>query len=196
MDNAVSEYRSAKSRLEDISTELTMQTQQMDALLAKDSLTYIEKEQLEQLKEATKELQAQEDIEAGRAERASKEAANKTVDAYHTQYGKHKTSESSINESIAIDNYLPSETADKNNIPSNITAYLKNKGLATQAQEELNKAASNSSSKAAIESDLQFYIDETDAYWRTIFLTSKRNDSPSRKSIRTPRRSRRQTPTR
>ncbi len=164
MDNAVSEYRSAKSRLEDISTELTMQTQQMDALLAKDSLTYIEKEQLEQLKEATKELQAQEDIESGRAERASKEAANKTVDAYHTQYGKHKTSESSINESIAIDNYLPSETADKNNIPSNITAYLKNKGLAMQAQEELNKAASNSSSKAAIESDLQFYIDETDAY--------------------------------
>lgn len=89
MDSAVDEYKTVQSELESINTELEDQEKRIDELLAKDKLTYAEKGELEELQKITKELLIQQDIEAKRAERASQEVAQKTVDAYKTQYGKH-----------------------------------------------------------------------------------------------------------
>lgn len=82
MQDAISEYDSAKSSLESITTELEEQNKKMDELLAKDKLTYAEKGQLEELQAITKELMLQQDIEQRRADKASKDVAAKTVDAY------------------------------------------------------------------------------------------------------------------
>lgn len=174
MDDAVSEYGSAKSGLENISSELDGQRQQMDALLAKGSLTYIEKGQLEDLKEATKELQTQKAIAQQQTERASKEAADKTVAAYKKQYGNYELSKASINGSMSYDNYLASESAHEDNIASNITALFKHKELLEQAQKDFNAAVSNKEDTTPIESDIQFHIDEIDAFSR--FLDSNISD--------------------
>ncbi len=164
MDDAVAEYDSAKSSLENINNELTEQKKQIDALQSKGSLTYIEKTQLEELKQATKELQIQEGIEEKRAERASKEAANKTVDAYRKQYGDYEVSNATIRESISYDNYLDSGSADEDNIVSNITALLKNRELLEQAEKDLEEAVQKNMDTALLEKDGQYYIDEIDAY--------------------------------
>ncbi len=164
MDDAVAEYDSAKSSLENINNELAEQKQQIDALQSKGSLTYIEKAQLEELKQATKELQIQEGIEEKRAERASKEAADKTVDAYKKQYGNYEVSNATIRESILYDNYLDSESADEDNIASNITALLKNRELLEQAKKDLDEAVQNNIDTTLLENDGQYYIDEIDAY--------------------------------
>ena len=52
MDEAIGEYESAKSSLENISSKLEEQKKQLDELLAKDKLTYAEKGQLEELRKS------------------------------------------------------------------------------------------------------------------------------------------------
>lgn len=89
MDEAVGEYDSAKSRLESINNEYTEQNKRLDELLAKDNLTYAEKGELEKLQAITKELLLQQDIEERRVSHASKDVAEKAVDAYRKQYGKY-----------------------------------------------------------------------------------------------------------
>ena len=113
MNEAVSEYNSAKSNLENINSELDEQNQKMDELLAKDSLTYAEKGQLEELKAITKELSLQQDIEEKRVGMASKEAAEKTVNAFDKQYGKYDKTQDSLDEKIGYNNFpLPSDEDD------------------------------------------------------------------------------------
>ena len=56
MSEAVSDYESAKTSLENINKELEEQNQKINELLSKDKLTYAEKGQLEELQEITKEL--------------------------------------------------------------------------------------------------------------------------------------------
>lgn len=100
LQDAISAYDSAKSSLESINTELEEQNKKMGELLAKDKLTYAEKGQLEELQAITKELMLQQDIEQRRADKASKEVASKTVDAYNKQYGKHDVSREHLKETL------------------------------------------------------------------------------------------------
>lgn len=77
MKSAVFEYDSAKSSLEDITSELVNQSKRMDELLSKDKLTYAEKGELEELQAITNELLIQQDIEEKRVARASKRPLKK-----------------------------------------------------------------------------------------------------------------------
>ena len=87
---------------------------------SKDKLTYAEKGQLEELQEITKELMLQQDIAERNAERASKEAADKTVKAYETQYGKYDVTKENISNLTSQENFpMPNGTDD---ISTNIAA--------------------------------------------------------------------------
>ena len=55
MNEAVGEYESAKSSLENVNSQLEEQNKKIDELLSKDKLTYAEKGELEELHEITKE---------------------------------------------------------------------------------------------------------------------------------------------
>ena len=161
MDEAIGEYESAKSSLENISSKLEEQKKQLDELLAKDKLTYAEKGQLEELKKITKELLIQQEIEEKRTNKASKEAAEKTIDAYETQYGGYDLSRGYVERRLNDGNFsMPYE----NDIVSNMDAYLSVKNEYEKAQEEFLHATLNDEDTTQIEQDIQDYIDLMDEY--------------------------------
>lgn len=166
MSEAVSDYESAKTSLENINKELEEQNQKINELLSKDKLTYAEKGQLEELQEITKELLLQQDIEKRHTEKASKEAADKTVKAYKKQYGKYDTSKEYLNEQLEFQNTYGSfavSTGD-NDITGNIAAYIRTTELLAEAQKNYENALKNGEDTTFFIDDIQDYIDTVDDF--------------------------------
>ncbi len=130
MENAVSAYDSAKSNLEDINSQLETHQAALNSLLAKDKLTYAEEGQLEELREITRELLLQQDIEQRKTDAASKEAADKTVDAFQKQY-RHDLSEEGLQEMLSPDS--APMTLDENDVIGNIASYVRAEELYEEA---------------------------------------------------------------
>ena len=167
MNNAVSEYDSAKSKLEGINTELVEQNKQLDKLLAKDKLTYAEQGQLEELQAITKELLLQQDIEERRADIASKEAAEKAVDAYQKQYGKYDKTEDYLKLKMSYDiDFITSE--DENDILGNVAAYIRVKKLIEKKQADFDKQLADGEDFNHLSANLQSCIDLADNYSKSI----------------------------
>ncbi len=166
MDEAVSEYKSAQTELKNINSELDKQNKRIDELLAKDKLTYVEKGELDELQKITKELLIQQDIEAKKAEAASKESAQKAVEAYDKSYGDYDITKDNLVEQLEmqkLDNIsrLPQ---NQNDVTGNISAYLRSTELLADAQEKYNEAVANGEDTTWQEKDVQYYIDLQDAY--------------------------------
>lgn len=162
LEDAVSEYESAKSSLESINNELAENQKRLDELLAKDKLTYAEKGELEKLQEITKELLLQQDIEEKRAGRASKDVANKTVDAYKKQYGKYEGSEDGLKNMLSNDRFpMPEDTDD---VLGNIAAYTRAKELLEQSQKDYENALNNGEDTSWFAENLQYNIDMVDDF--------------------------------
>ena len=121
MENAVSKYDSAKSNLEDINSQLETHQETLNSLLAKDKLTYAEKGQLKELQAITRELQLQRDIEQSKADAASKEAADKAMNAFEKQYS-HDLSEESLNRMLSAD--AAPMTLDENDIVGDLALQI------------------------------------------------------------------------
>ena len=142
MQEAVGEYESAKSSLENINSELTEQNKKINELLSKDNLTYAEKGQLEELQGITRELLLQQDIEQKRAKKASKDVASKAVDAYNKQYGKYDISREELNEkskNARISGIFPIVDST-NDITGNIVAYIRATEMLTEAQQNYEES--------------------------------------------------------
>lgn len=160
MKNAVGEYESAKSSLENVNSELKEQNKQLDELLAKDKLTYAEQGQLEELQAITRELLLQQDIEERRADKASKEAADKAVDAYKKQYGRYDKTEDELKEKLSYEfPFLPKGADDVLGI---IAAYTRAKELLEKSQKEFDDAVKNGEDTTWLADDVQLYIDTVD----------------------------------
>ncbi len=123
MDEAVSEYESAKSSLQSVNSELEEQNKKIDELLAKGNLTYAEKGQLEELQAITQELLLQQDIEEKRVANASKETADKAVDAYNKQYGKFDKTEDELKQKLSYENFPLPENED--DVLGMVAAYVR-----------------------------------------------------------------------
>ena len=164
MNEAVDEYNSAKSSLESITTELNEQQRKLDELSAKDKLTYAEKGQLEELQAITKELLIQQDIEERRASKASKDVADKTVDAYKTQYGGYDFSKEDLNTRIdsAKNSGIFPLTDGKDDIIGNITAYTRAMELLTELQEKYTTALEKKEDTTWLTDDVQHYTNLTE----------------------------------
>lgn len=162
MDEAVGEYESAKSSIESVNSELEEQNKRIDELLSKDKLTYAEKGELEELQEITKELLLQKDIEEKRMASASKESAEKTLDAYQKQYSSYDVTKENLDTKLNSEIFpLP---ANENDITGNIVAYLKAKELLEDAKKEFNTLSHNGEETKWVEGDIQDYIDAIDDY--------------------------------
>ena len=164
MSEAVDEYDTAKSSLESITTELKEQQNKLDELSAKDKLTYAEKGQLEELQAITKELLMQQDIEERRVNKASKDAADKTVDAYKTQYGGYDFSKEDLNARIdsAKKSGIFPLTDGKDDVIGNITAYTRAMELLTESQENYTTALEKGEDVTWLTNDVQHYTDLTE----------------------------------
>lgn len=157
MSSSISEYETAKSELESINSELDEQNKKLDELSSKDKLTYAEKGQLEELQEITKELMLQQDIAERNAERASKEAADRTVKAYETQYGKYDISKERISALTGQDNFPMPDSSD--DISTIIAAYIKATEKFNESREELQSALRNGDDTTWPEYNVQHYTD-------------------------------------
>lgn len=162
MQDAVGEYDSAKSSLESVNTELEEQNKKMNELLAKDKLTYAEKGQLEELQAITQELLLQQDIEEKRADKASKDVADKTVDAYKKQYGKYDKSEDYLKELLTYENMPILD--DAYNVFGIVAAYIRAQKLLEQSQKEFDDAVKNGNDTTWIAEDVQHNIDAVEDY--------------------------------
>lgn len=161
METAVDVYRSAQNELENINKQLEEQDLRINELLAKDKLTYAEEDELEKLQKITKELLIQQDIEERSAKQASKEAAEKAVKAYRTQYGDYEITKDNMEEELA---YIAEEgrfpiPQNKNDVIGNIAAYIRSAELLASAQNKYNEAVKNQEDTAWLGSDVQFYTD-------------------------------------
>ena len=160
LQDAVSEYKSAKSSLESINSELEEQNKKMDELLKKDKLTYAEKGQLEELQAITKELKLQQDIEERRTDKASKEAAKKTIDAYKKQYGKYDKTEDKMKEMYSY--IFPGISADKNDVLGNIGEYISATKSLEKSQEDYQNALAEGKDLSWYDENIQYHIDRLD----------------------------------
>ncbi len=166
MNDAVGEYESAKSSLENINSQLEEQNKKMNELLSKDKLTYAEKGQLEELQGITRELLLQQDIEQKRAEKASKDAASKAVDAYNKQYGKYDISREELNEkseNARISGIFPIVDST-NDITGNIVAYIRSTEILTEAQQNYEESLKSGIDTKYLDDDIQNTIDAVNQY--------------------------------
>ncbi len=92
MQNSMGEYDKSNSDLENLNQQLDETKSSIAELNAKGSLSFVEESELEKLKKASSELQIQADLKEKETERKAKDAAEKTVDAYHKNF-KHEISE-------------------------------------------------------------------------------------------------------
>ena len=74
-------YESSKKTLEDVNTELSNNKKQIDELLGKGKLTYLEQSELDKLKEATKELESQKKLREKEVSKNQRELAIDTANS-------------------------------------------------------------------------------------------------------------------
>ena len=87
MNNSMQSYDDEKSKLESINQELENTKSTMSSLMAKDGLTFVEKGQLEDLRAATEELRAQQNIQEAKTEASAKKLAKDSYEAYKKNFG-------------------------------------------------------------------------------------------------------------
>lgn len=126
MEESLSAYEDAKSKLSSITTELETQKQTMDELLAKEKLTYAENGQLEELQAITRELRIQKDLAEKEEERTEKQLAEDASKLFNKQFGDYDISQSAIDEyqtgaDISGNNAIL--VTDENNISAMIAGY-------------------------------------------------------------------------
>lgn len=161
MKDAVSSYESAKSGLEEINSKLETHQETLNSLLSKDKLTYAEKGQLEELQAITRELQLQQDIAQHKTEDASKEAAQKTIDAYQKQYH-YDLSEERV-QTMSSPDSAPM-VFGKDDVAGNLAAYIREKELWEQTQQQYESQRQLGNDPLWIEENAQYYHEIMEDY--------------------------------
>ena len=185
MDKATSEYASAKSVLEETTSQLNEQNKRIDELNKKDKLTYVEQEELDKLKEATRQLELQKNIEKKEKANSAREAADKTVTAFNKQYGKGDIDKNAVDTQLAQSKATGvfQEARNSDDIVGNLASFEYYTEQMEKTQKRYNKAL-KSGSKDDIkyyEENLQDCIDTVDEYTTSLNnniedLTKKKNN--------------------
>lgn len=185
MDKATSEYASAKSVLEETTSQLNEQNKRIDELNKKDKLTYVEQEELDKLKEATRQLELQKNIEEKEKANSARESADKTVTAFNKQYGKGDIDKNAVDTQLAQSKATGvfQEARNSDDIVGNLASFEYYTEQMEKTQKRYNKAL-KSDSKDDIkyyEENLQDCIDTVDEYTTSLNnniedLTKKKNN--------------------
>lgn len=185
MDEAVSKYDSAKTALKDTTSQLEEQNKRIDELNKKDKLTYVEQEELDKLKEATRQLELQKNIEEKEKANSAREAADKTVTAFNKQYGKGDIDKNAVDTQLAQSKATGvfQEARNSDDIVGNLASFEYYTEQMEKTQKRYNKAL-KSGSKDDIkyyEENLQDCIDTVDEYTTSLNnniedLTKKKNN--------------------
>lgn len=185
MSEAVSEYDSAKTALKDTTSQLEEQNKRIDELNKKDKLTYVEQEELDKLKEATRQLELQKNIEEKEKANSAREVADKTVTVFNKQYGKGDIDKNAVDTQLAQSKATGvfQEARNSDDIVGNLASFEYYTEQMEKTQKRYNKAL-KSGSKDDIkyyEENLQDCIDTVDEYTTSLNnniedLTKKKNN--------------------
>ena len=165
MDISFSGYEDAKAQVENINSELDSTNSRISELQSKGSLTFVEKSELENLKEARRELELQQDIAEKAEAKAAKKSAEDTVRAFDKKYGDYDISQKSIND------YL--DEFDRNGNMNLVGLSTNNKDIsgmiAAVKQAEKLRDESQRSGNLDQAQDYQDIIDSTtDSIWEEV----------------------------
>ena len=165
MDISFSGYEDAKAQVENINSELDSTNSRISELQSKGSLTFVEKSELENLKEARRELELQQDIAEKAEAKAAKKSAEDTVRAFDKKYGDYDISQKAIND------YL--DEFDRNGNMNLVGLSTNNKDIsgmiAAVKQAEKLRDESQRSGNLDQAQDYQDIIDSTtDSIWEEV----------------------------
>ena len=165
MDISFSGYEDAKAQVKNINSELDSTNLRISELQSKGSLTFVEKSELENLKEARRELELQQDIAEKAEAKAAKKSAEDTVRAFDKKYGDYDISQKAIND------YL--DEFDRNGNMNLVGLSTNNKDIsgmiAAVKQAEKLRDESQRSGNLDQAQDYQDIIDSTtDSIWEEV----------------------------
>lgn len=163
MDISFSGYEDAKSQVESINSELDSTNSRISELQSKGSLTFVEKSELANLKEARKELELQQDLAEKAETKAAKDAGSKALQAYEKSFGDFEVSQERVNEYLKdtdITGNNASLFADENNISALIAGI--------QQMKELQREAKSEGDLEEVERYQGIIDDTTDSIWNQI----------------------------
>lgn len=124
MDNAVSAYKQDTSDLESLNSQIKETQNSIVELQSKGGLTLVEKGQLEELRQTTRELQLQKDLLEKTTAADARDAAAKVTDAVRKNYSNMPTSNTEIEKQRFInEGYAWGATPLAGNVSSQM-AYL------------------------------------------------------------------------
>lgn len=183
MSDSFANYESAKSEVEALNSELEETRNRIDALEAKDSLTFVEKGELAKLKEAEKLLENQKYIADQQAESARKAAVSATINAYRGTYQGNVTQDNIDRYEKLLDSGMINATSisdfnDPNNIAARVVALQRYKEamddlsqtdeLWDNYNEKVNSLTSSIWDQAAALSDMQAKLESIPEAQRTL----------------------------
>ena len=175
LKNAVSEYDSIKSNLDNINSRLKEQETIKNKLLAKEHLTYAEKGQLEELQAITGEMKLQADLEEKKLKRASREVAEKTIENHKKGYGQYDVSNEELDkkqEAASADGYFLVSDGEYD-ITGNISLYTKYQKLIEETRAKLKQALKEDDGSEGYDRVIKDYEDSIRDYEEGLNDTSE-----------------------
>lgn len=122
MNNSISDYEDAKQKVVDINTELNNVQESINTLEAKSSLTFVEEGELANLREASELLQLQANIAEKQEQKAARQVAEDTVNAYKKNF-KYDMSQEAIDDAIEYASWSGNNLALFEN-PTDIASFI------------------------------------------------------------------------
>lgn len=163
MDISFSGYEDAKSQVESINSELDSTNSRISELQSKGSLTFVEKSELANLKEARKELELQQDLAEKAETKAAKDAGSKALQAYEKSFGDFEVSQERIDEYLR-DTDITMNNASLFTDENNISALI----AGIQQMKELQREAKSEGDLEEVERYQGIIDDTTDSIWNQI----------------------------
>ena len=125
MEDAISSYSDAKSQVEDTNNELKTTQDRMNSLQSKGSLTLVEQDELDKLKETNRQLLIKKDLDEKNAITKAKETAASVEEAVSKNYYNVPTSTEMVGEYKGLlDNFGWNKAGNKYWDESNLTGQL------------------------------------------------------------------------
>lgn len=125
MEDAISSYSDAKSQVEDTNNELKTTQDRMNSLQSKGSLTLVEQDELDKLKETNRQLLIKKDLDEKNAITKAKETAASVEEAVSKNYYNIPTSTEMVGEYKGLlDNFGWNKAGNKYWDESNLTGQL------------------------------------------------------------------------
>lgn len=126
LEKAKQSYEESSTELETINQKLDETKTRMAELNAMDNLTFVEKDELDNLKQTTEQLLIQKDVLEKLNAEKQKSVLDETASTYNSQFGKTSITQSQISDAISNANTTGNNAilmSDKNDIVSMIAAY-------------------------------------------------------------------------